>query len=82
MPILDTVQRKSFSIGARVAVAPSERWKQSFMGTVCDGPESVDTLKGPEYFYWVEFDEPQEDVNGPDRYRKAQILSCYLEHAI
>ena len=42
-------------------------------------PEPVDTVRGPEYFYWVEFDEPQQAIDGADTYRKAQILSCYLD---
>jgi len=35
-------------------------------------------MKGPGDFYWLQFDEPQEDVNDPDKYSKAQILSCYI----
>ena len=77
-----TAQRKEFARGDRVLVSAEGGWKESALGVICDGPEPVDTLKGPEYFYWVQFDEPQEDINGPDRYRKAQILSCYLEASI
>lgn len=73
---------KQFAINEQVVVLAAGGWKKSSRGTVCGGPEPVATLQGPEYFYWVEFDEPQEDINGSDKYRKAQILSCYLERAI
>ncbi|WP_431121368.1 hypothetical protein [Variovorax paradoxus] len=70
---------KTFDLYARVYVAASGGWKATFLGTICSEAEPVQTVKGPENYYWVEFDESQEDVSGPDLYRKAQILSCYLE---
>ncbi len=73
---------KEFKLGDRVRISFEGGWKNSFPGIVCGGPDPVQTVKGPEYFYWVQFDEPQEDNNGPDKYDKAQILSCYLDHAI
>jgi hypothetical protein len=76
------VQRKEFSVNDRVLVSSSGGWKQSASGVICGGPDPVETLQGSEYFYWVLFDEPQEDVNGPDKYSRAQILSCYLEAAL
>ena len=69
---------KSFEIGSRVKVSSRGGWKNDCLGTIAGGPEPVETLQGPENYYWVEFDEPQEDINGPDSYSKAQILSCYL----
>jgi len=70
---------KTLALFDRVSVSPLGGWKNSCRGTVVSEPEPIDTLKGPEYFYWVEFDEPQQTIDGPDLYRKAQILSCYLE---
>ena len=72
---------KKLEIGNRVEVSSKGGWKNDFFGTVVDGPEPVETLKGTENYYWVEFDEPQEDINGPDQYSKAQILSCYINEA-
>jgi hypothetical protein len=73
---------KEFQIGDRVRVSSEGGWKNTCLGIVCGGPEPIETMKGPENFYWVQFDEPQEDVNCPDKYYKAQILSCYINHAI
>ena len=72
---------KSFSLGDRVSVSALGGWKNTSAGTVVSEPEPIDTLKGPECYYCVEFDEPQEAVDGDDAYRKAQILSCYLDRA-
>ena len=68
-----------FSKGSRVRVSIAGGWKQSFTGTVTADPEATNTLLGDTYIHWVEFDQPQEDINGPDLYRKAQILGYYLE---
>jgi hypothetical protein len=70
-----------FTAGSRVRVLTAGGWKRSCTGTVVDEPESTETLLGPTFIHWVEFDEPQEDINGPDQYRKAQILGEYLESA-
>lgn len=70
---------KSFALFDRVSVSPLGGWKSTFRGVVVSEPEPVDTVRGPEYFYWVEFDEPQQAIDGADTYRKAQILSCYLD---
>jgi hypothetical protein len=70
---------KFFNIGERVSVSTEGGWKKDFTGVIVDGPEAIDTLKGPENFCWVQFDEPQEDINGSDEYYKAQILSCYID---
>ncbi|MDB5812144.1 MAG: hypothetical protein JWN94_4266 [Betaproteobacteria bacterium] len=70
-----------FPSGSRVRVLTSGGWKQSSTGTVVDDPEATVTLKGETFIHWVQFDEPQEDINGPDRYRNAQILGEYLEAA-
>ena len=73
-----TDQNKEFSLNSRVTVSSTGGWKKSSTGTICDGPELVETLQGVEFFYWVKFDESQEDINGTDKYCKAQILSRYL----
>ena len=70
---------KNFALRDRVLVSSSGGWKKTSAGTIVSVPEPIDTLKGPECYYWVEFDEPQEAVDGDDAYRKAQILSCYLD---
>ena len=63
-------------------VLASGGWKRDCPGTVVDGPELVDTLQGPDNYWWVEFDEPEADINGgPWTYRKAQVLSCYVRLA-
>ncbi|WP_431095316.1 hypothetical protein [Polaromonas aquatica] len=46
-----------------------------------DEPEATETLLGVTFVHWVQFDEPQEDINGPDKYRKAQILGEYLDNS-
>jgi hypothetical protein len=71
-----------FPAGSRVRVLTTGGWKHSALGTVVGEPEPTETLLGPTFIHWVQFDEPQEDINGPDRYYKAQILGQYLEAAI
>jgi hypothetical protein len=72
---------KNFATRDRVLVSSSGGWKKTSAGTIVGGPEPIDTLKGPECYYWVEFDEPQEAVDGDDAYSKSQILSCYLDRS-
>lgn len=70
-----------FPAGSRVRVLTSGGWKRSSVGTVMDEPEATETLLGVTFVHWVQFDEPQEDINGPDKYRKAQILGEYLDNS-
>lgn len=77
-----SAKRKVFAVNDRVLVLAEGGWKQDAYGMINSAAEPVETLLGHEFFYWVAFDQPQEDVNGPDKYSKAQILSCYLEPAI
>jgi hypothetical protein len=70
-----------FPVGSRVRVLRAGGWKQAAVGAVVDDPEPTETLLGPTFIHWVQLDEPQEDINGPDRYRKAQVLGEYLESA-
>ena len=71
--------RKSFRIGDRVKVSLAGGWRKDFFGEIICGPESVQTLQGEDYFYWVDFDAPQHDLSEDGPYVKAQILSRYLE---
>jgi hypothetical protein len=70
-----------FPKGSRVRVSESGGWKQAFTGTVRADPEPTVTLLGANYIHWVEFDEPQECIDGSDLYVKGQILGSYLEDA-
>jgi len=69
---------KRFELQDRVMVSSSGGWKRTSPATVISEPEPVQTLLGPEFYYWLSFDEPQETIDGDDAYRKAQVLSCYL----
>ena len=73
--------KKNFNLKDRVVVSAEGGWKRDCKGTICSGPEPIATIPGPEYYYWVEFDEPEEDVDSPDQYSKAQILSQYISYA-
>ncbi len=74
----NTSRLKVYESGSRVVVSTQGGWKNNGSGTIVGKAEPVTTLQGDDYYYWVEFDEPQEDINGPDKYYKAQILSRYL----
>lgn len=74
-------RKKEFNVNDKVVVSAEGGWKRDCNGTICGVPELVETIQGPEYYYWVEFDEAEEDVNGPDQYSKAQILSQYISYA-
>ena len=69
---------KNFQIGQSVVVSSAGGWKVDAPGTIVAGPEPISTRQGDEYYYWVEFDQPQQDINGPDEYTRAQILSRYI----
>jgi hypothetical protein len=70
-----------FAIHDRVVVSSGGGWKRTSSATVVSEPEPVQTLLGPEFYYWVSFDEPQETIDGDDAYDKAQVLSRYLDRA-
>jgi hypothetical protein len=53
-------------------------WPAQPTGTVSSGPEMVESATGPVATYWVEFDEPQRDVDGDGPYVSSQILERYL----
>jgi hypothetical protein len=72
-------QMKLFALHDRVIVSSGGGWKRASSATVVSEPEPVQTLQGPEFYYWVRFDEPQETIDGDDAYYKAQVLSRYLD---
>ena len=72
-------EMKQFAPQDRVMVSSSGGWKSTSPATVVSEPEPVQTLQGPELYYWVRFDEPQETIDGDDAYYKAQVLSRYLD---
>ena len=70
---------QSLAIGSRVLVsAKCAGWRNDFHGVVCGGPEPVETVQGPDYFYWVQFDSPQHDLSEDGPYYKAQVLGRCL----
>ena len=71
-----------YNIGDRVEVSSEGGWKNSFIGTVSSEPQLIYTSMGSDLIYLVEFDEPQQNINGPEDYYKAQILSCYISRLI
>jgi hypothetical protein len=76
---LSSVTLPSYSRGDRVTVSRHAGWKRNFLGTISSSPEPAETLLGSVDIYWIEFDEPQEDMTGDGyTYIKAQILSVYL----
>ena len=48
--------RRKFRINEKVIVSSEGGWKNDFTGTITDGPESVETRQGEDYYYWVDFD--------------------------
>lgn len=72
--------RKALAQRDRVRIpGPEAGWRQPTFGCIVDGPELVSTLQGEDFYYWIEFDTPQHDLSGDGPYRRAQILSRYLE---
>jgi hypothetical protein len=74
--------RQAFAIGTQVLVsAVGGGWRNDFRGTISSTLETVQTVQGEDYFYWVQFDAPQHDLSNDGPYYKAQILSRYLTNA-
>lgn len=74
-----TELRKIFLLGDEVIVSHVGGWKKNVKGIIVSEPENIDTLQGADFFYWVEFDEPQEDTEDDGyQYSKAQILSRFI----
>jgi len=60
-------------------------WRNDCYGVIHDGLESVQTVQGEDFYYWVEFDVPQHDLSDGGPYYKApntQLLpyQCGLTH--
>jgi len=76
-----------FSEGDRVVVSPEFFWAKGATGTIRQPPSAVIQISGPwngltriedsalgqNVVYWVEFDEPQRDVDGDGPYRAGCI---------
>jgi len=71
--------RQHFVVGTRVRVSGAcGGWRNDSTGVVVDGPEPVQTVKGEDFFYWIQFDLPQHDLSDDGPYSKAQVLSRCL----
>lgn len=76
-PLLQT-----FAAGARVSVSAICGWRNDSTGVIVGEPESVATIQGEDYYYWVQFDTPQHDLSNDGPYYKAQILSRCLTNVV
>ncbi|KJV07417.1 hypothetical protein [Methylocucumis oryzae] len=75
--------RQIFAIGAKVVISGScGGWRDDSKGVIISAAESVPTVKGEDYFYWVQFDTPQHDLSDDGPYYKAQILSRCLKISV
>lgn len=76
-PLLQT-----FALGSRMLVsARCAGWRNDFQGVICGDPALVETARGPDYFYLVRFDSPQQDLSEDGLYYMAQILGRCLTPA-
>ncbi|NYE29683.1 hypothetical protein HDE78_002649 [Rhodanobacter sp. K2T2] len=82
-PYSPYAMRQDFAIGTRVMVsAIGGGWRDDCLGVISSAPESIQTLQGVDYSYWVKFDTPQHDLSNDGPYYKAQILSrCLTKEA-
>lgn len=75
--------RQVFAAGARVSVSGiCGGWRTDSTGVIVGAPESVTTVQGEDFTYWVQFDVPQHDLSQDGPYYKAQILSRCLTDAV
>jgi len=70
---------KIFNDGQKVTVLKVGGWKNDFSGVVCGSPETIETVDGDEFCYFIKFDEPQHDLSNDGPYKKAQILDRFIE---
>jgi len=70
--------KQELPAGTRVFVSSQGGWRDDCLGFVRGAAETVQTVQGEDYFYWVEFDTPQHDLSEGGPYRKAQVLARYL----
>lgn len=73
--------RKMFQLGTKVVVSARGGWQRDAVGVIVAGPEPVQTLNGEDFYWWVEFSEPERDAGNDGPYSKAQILSHYIVSA-
>lgn len=76
-------KREPFPEGTRVRVLSDPDhgpgpWPAQPTGRVVSPPEMVRGVRRPLPTYWVEFDEPQLDVEGDGPYERSQVLGKYL----
>jgi len=83
---------KEFLIGDRVRISENHHWAKRALAIVAEPPaavaemvngwegawRTVEAVKGPLRFYWVEFEQPQRDADGDGPYGGAEIDSEYL----
>lgn len=70
------------AIGTRVLVSGRcAGWREDFHGVICGDPEPVETMRGADFFYMVQFEAPQHDLSEDGPYYKAQILGRCLAPA-
>jgi hypothetical protein len=70
--------KQSFPVGTRVVVSARGGWRNDSPGAVVAGPDAVQTMQGEDYYYWIQFDDPQRDLDDDGPYVKAQVLSRYM----
>jgi hypothetical protein len=73
--------RKMFPLGAKVLVSSRGGWRRDAAGIVVAGPESIHTLQGEDFYWWVEFLTPERDADNDGPYSRAQVLSRYIDDA-
>jgi len=85
-------KEEMFSAGLHVTISPEHRWAKGAVGTIAEPPpivrknvtnwqgvfRTVQGVHGPLTFYWVYFDQPQEDTEGDGPFIGAEIESTYL----
>ena len=81
-PYKPYAMKQDFSMGTRVLVsAVCGGWRNDCLAVISSTPESIQTVQGEDYSYWVKFDTPQHDLSNDGPYYKAQILSRCLTNA-
>lgn len=85
------IGRQQFEAGQHVRVHSDPEhgpgpWPAEPRGTILAHPLAeagevsipTDTLQGPRRTYWVEFDEPQFDLDGFGPYSMSEVLDEYI----
>lgn len=83
----------NFVIGQRIKISSNYHWAKNATGEITKPPEFItevvtdwkglvrklESSEGILSFYWIKFDEPQNDIDGDGHYQEAEIDSRYLE---